>query len=152
MKNLIGLLSLLLVLSACRTGDELYAFEAIDDKNLSWAFIQFYVPEDNGETETYYLYGQVSKNLLNKVASNQIEHGFIFMKNVRYWGENDTIREYRDGENTGDLVYRIEDIRRVKMIRTEPKVGMGYEQFEKQENESEEKKPAASKSKADNKL
>lgn len=149
MKKTIAITTLLILLSACRASDEMYALETESDTALTWAFIQFVVPEDNGETEAYYLYGQVSKRLLDSIANNRIEHGFIFLKNVRYWGDNNIIHEYRDGENTGELVYRIEDIRRIKLIRTEPKVGMGYEQFEKIENQGNEK-PAPDK--ADNQL
>lgn len=150
MKKIIAMLTILAMLTACRASDEMYALETFEDTQVSWAFIQFLVPEDNGETETYYLYGQVSKRLLDKIANNKIAHGFIFLKNVRYWGDNDTIREYQDGENTGELVYRIEDIRRIKMIRTEPKVGMGYDQFDKQENTGEKKKEGSGKT--DNKI
>jgi hypothetical protein len=152
MKKIIGILTILAFLSACRAGDEVFALETGEDTKLSWTFIQFNVPEDEGETETYFLYAQISKRLLKTITNNQIEHGFIFLKNVRYWGDNNTIHEYRDGENTGELVYRIEDIRRIKLLHAEPKVGMGYEQFNKQEEENEKSEEEAKPKKADNKL
>jgi hypothetical protein len=142
MKKLLGLLTITLFLGACRAGDEVSALDAVDDKTLAWTFIQLNVPEEDGGSETYFLYGQISKPLLGQIAENRIKQGFLFLRNVRYWDSDNIIRAYRDGENSGDLIYRIEDIRRIKFVRTEPQIGMGYEQFEAQEKKSEQP-PAA---------
>ncbi|MFO7594670.1 MAG: hypothetical protein R6X15_11585 [Pseudomonadota bacterium] len=151
MKKIIGMFIVLAFLNGCRASDESYALGAIGDKDLAWVFIQFNVPEEDDDSETYYLYGKISKQLLSKIADNRISQGFIFMRSDRYWGNDDTIKAYRDGENTGDLVYRIEDIRRMKVIRTEPKVGMSYEEFTNSGDDSYSEENSSS-TPAENKL
>lgn len=150
MKKVLAISLLLLLLNACRAGDEIDSLQAVDSNNLSWAFFQFNVPEEGGKMETYYLYGRVAESMLARIADNRIEHGFVFLRDVRYWGNDDTIKAYRDGENTGDLVYRIEDVRRVKIVRNEPKVGMTYDDFTRLEQAAQTK--AAAPAKKDNKL
>lgn len=151
MKNIISIFIVLIFLSGCRASDESYALSSINDKDLAWVFIQFNVPEEKDDSETYYLYGKISKELLSKISNNQIAQGFIFLQSVRYWGNDDTITAYRDGENSGDLVYRIEDIRRIKLVRKEPKIGMGYDEFTSTEEEDKKAGDTPS-STVDNKL
>lgn len=104
--------------------DDLENVSNIDDGSTVWVFTQFNVPEENNAIDSYWYFGEVSQALYNKISSNTVGQGFIGMKNVRYWGsEGKSIYEYADEEHSGDLVFRIEDIRRIKLLKMPPKVG-----------------------------
>ncbi|SMF22834.1 hypothetical protein SAMN02745866_01450 [Alteromonadaceae bacterium Bs31] len=129
MKRVVSIV-VLLSLVACDLQSEVDALSSMRDKELVWVFAQFNVREESDGLESYYYYGQVSKKLYQAVSYNEISSGFILLKNARYWGENDLIYEYKDIKNSGDIVFRIENIVKVELINVEPIAGKGYEQFE----------------------
>ncbi|TLU64681.1 hypothetical protein FE810_11400 [Thalassotalea litorea] len=126
----IALLSTLLLLSACSLEEEATALSANGQQPKIWVFTQFNVPEEGDEIESYYYYAQVSKAIYQKIGDNQLNSGFILLENVKYWGDGDLIHDYKDIENSGELVFRIEDIAKIDRVNSEPQVGLGYEQFE----------------------
>ena len=117
------ILILAALLSGCNIADELCAAEAITDTNNVWAFLHFNVPEESDKSESYYYYGKISKSLYEKINSNTISSGFILMEDVRYWGEDDMVHEYEDNEYSGDLLFRIEHVVRVKILKMDPMLG-----------------------------
>lgn len=117
------ILILAAMLSGCNIADELCAAEAITEKNNIWAFLHFNVPEESGKSESYYYYGKISKSLYEKINSNTISSGFIHLEDVRYWGEDDLVHEYEDNEYSGDLLFRIEHVVRVKILKMDPMLG-----------------------------
>lgn len=138
MRKLVLLVLSSAVLFGCNLSDETAALGAMGDDEQVWVFAQFNVPEEGDKIDSYYYYGKVAKSLYDRVSGNTLHEGFVLMEEVRYWGDNDLIYEFRDKENTGDLVFRIEDIRRIKQVRNEPIAGRGYEQFEEPQVESEQ--------------
>ena len=127
MKRLAIVLVFLVVLQACNFRDEATAIEEINSKNPIWIFAQFNVPSEKGGLDTYYYFGQVNESLYNKIASNRIKSGFILMRNVRYWNTNNTIEAYYDQVDGSDLLFRIEDIQRIRKSKAEPVIGHKYE-------------------------
>ena len=87
------------------------------------------MPEEGGTIESYYYFAEISKPLLERINSNKLNSGFINLQNVHYWGSNDVIHAYKDKENAGDILFRIEDIRKLKMVNSAPIVGQGVEQY-----------------------
>ena len=141
MKTTLLLLTLTLALAGCRFDDETLALEANAKEEQVWAFIQFNVPEEDDGLESFYYYGKVSKSLYQLISANRLQSGFVRLQEMHYWGDDDLIHAYRDLQNSGEMVFRIEDIRSIKLVRKAPTPGVGYEQFEAPQNQGI--KPAA---------
>ena len=127
-----------LILFGCDLRSEITALSSVSDQDKEWVFAQFNVREEAEGLESYYYYGQISGNLLELIKHNKISAGFILLENVRYWGDGDLIHDYKDMENSGELVFRIENIVKIETVHTPPIVGKGYEQYEDQGSVSEE--------------
>lgn len=134
---------LLLLLAACNVEEEAGALATMEDDDRAWVFIQFNVPEEGDKVEGYYYYGRVSKRQYSAISQNKLTSGFILLKDTRYWGDDDIIHAYADFEDTGDLVFRIEDIRYIRLMHAEPKVGMGVEQWDQAEEEAAAKQESS---------
>lgn len=119
-------------LSSCKASQELDAIAADSDAATNWTFIHFNVNHQNGEMESYYYYGRVASRLYQLIAGNQLHSGFIRMRDVRYWGNDDKVYAYRNEEDSGELVFRIEDIQRIKLLQAEPKITGGLANEQKQ--------------------
>jgi len=101
-----------------------------DEGEKIWVFTQFNVPEEGDKIESYYYFGEVSESLYSKIKNNQVSTGYLELKNVRYWGSDDLIHEYRDAIYDGNLLFRIEHNVRISVLRAAPIVGKGDEQFD----------------------
>lgn len=120
MKLKVLLLCVFTLLSGCRFSEEMDAATSNISEERVWVFAQFNVPEENDAMETYYYYGNVAKSLYEQVSDNRLSSGFVLMKQVRYWGDDDRVHDYQDAEDSGNLIFRIEDIRRIKLINQDP--------------------------------
>ncbi|HEY9036703.1 MAG TPA: hypothetical protein VIM96_08345 [Pseudomonadales bacterium] len=119
-----GSVLLAVVLLGCDARTDIQASDANNAHEKIWVFVQINVPEEDGGVESYYYYGQIPQKTYDGISQNVFDKGFILLENVKYWGNDDLLHEYKDDENTGDLVYRIEDIRRIKRVHTVPDVGV----------------------------
>ena len=120
MKLKVLLLCVFTLLSGCRFSEEVDAATSNISEERVWVFAQFNVPEENDAMETYYYYGSMAQTMYDKVVNNEVESGFILLKQVRYWGDDDRVHDYKDSEDSGNLIFRIEDLRRVKLINQDP--------------------------------
>jgi hypothetical protein len=118
----------LLMLQACNARNEASAIEELNIKNPVWVFAHFNVSSEKKGLDSYYYFGQVNESLYNKIANNKLNSGFILMRNVRFWNDNNTIEAYSDPIDGNNLLFRIEDIRRIRRTKTEPVVGYKYEE------------------------
>lgn len=118
---------LLLLIAGCDLLDEMEAFNAIDDDEKVWVFAQFNITAEDEGLESYYYFGEVSKTTYDDISANRIKRGFILLENVKYWGNDDKVYAYKDEENSGEIIFRIKDIRRMKLVNGEPALGYGYE-------------------------
>jgi len=123
MKSKAIIFILTVFLSGCNIADELCAADAITEKNNLWAFMHFNVPEEGGKIESYYYFGKISESLYEKINTNAISTGFMHLEEVRYWGEDDLVHEYKDNEYSGDLLFRVEHLVRVKVLNMDPLLG-----------------------------
>ena len=117
------ILTLTISLLACNLRDEATSISTVDDKKRVWVFAQFNVLEEN-HNETYFYYGRVSERMYRLIANNKISSGFILLKDAKYWGNDDVIHEYEDADDSGDLVFRIEDIAKINLLKKEPQTGL----------------------------
>lgn len=119
-----------LLLTGCNLSDEVQAARTFADGEKVWVFAQFNVREESDDLESYYYYAQISSTLYEAIAKNEVNSGFICLENVRYWGDDDLIHEYRDYQNSGEIIFRIEDAVKLDLVIAEPIAGQGLEQFE----------------------
>ncbi len=114
----------------CNAEQEVQALNSNLNNEKVWVFAQFNVREEADGLESYYYYAKITKSLYNEISQNKLQKGFIYLESVKYWGENDLIYDYADGENTGELIFRIEDIAKIDLVKVEPIIGKGIEQFD----------------------
>ena len=138
MKNICLAVLVVLFVSGCNL-DEANAINDNTSEEKVWVFIQFHVPLKNKKIKDYYYYGKISEPLYVRIKGNRINTGFILLDDVKYWGGDDLIHEYADGENEGEIVFRIEDIRKIELVNKKPVAGRGSEQFELKEKLTEDK-------------
>ncbi|MDP2713787.1 hypothetical protein [Rheinheimera sp.] len=129
MFRIFGLLLTLVFLQGCNVANEIETLSDNTGQELVWTFTQFNVPEEGGNIESYYYFAEISKPLLEKINSNEVTKGFIYLQNVHYWGSDDVIYAFKDKENAGSIMFRIEDIRKLKTLNSAPVIGQGIEQY-----------------------
>lgn len=137
-QNIVLFLVVGLFLTACKVEDELKALAEFRDSEKIWIFSQFNVEQDNNEIEDYYYFGQVNKSLYEKIRANRISNGFIVLENVRYWASDDTIRSVTDELYLDEMVFRIEDIKKIDLIGNEPELGFKYPDEDEEQSDSDE--------------
>lgn len=130
MKTMLALLMSSIALAGCGLTNDVSSLANASNGKSIWVWAQFNVPIKKSEFETYYYYGRIPKGLFNKISNNEIDSGFILLKDVRYWGNDDLVHAFKDRQNTGGVLFRIEDLRRLELIANEPIVGRGNEQYE----------------------
>ncbi len=131
MKKVIITLTLVVFLIGCDVNTK--TTFAADNTDTMWAWLQINVDEEGDAIESYYYYARIPKNTYEAITNNEISEGFILLQSVMYWGDDDLVHEYRDAESSGDIVFRIEDIKRIAPVVKKPIAGRGYEQFEETE-------------------
>lgn len=131
MKFLLPIVFLLLSMG-CDVKSEVFALNTINDSEKVWVFVHLNVREEDG-IESYYYYAKLSKRMYDAIASNTINSGFLFLEDVKYWGKDDLIYDYKDIQSWGDIIFRVEDIAKMDRVNVAPKSGMGSEQFEKKD-------------------
>lgn len=126
MPNRIVVVLLFFSLSACNIESKLFPKQAIDNGKKIWTFISFNVPQKGGGIEDYYYFGLISENLYQKIKTHEIKDGLLFMEKVKYWNTEDAIESYADELYSDELAFRIEDIVKLELVKTEPVNGFKY--------------------------
>lgn len=131
--KIVYILLAFLVLSACQfeTGDDPVVEKP---ERYIWVFAQFNVPEEENKTYSYWYYGKIRESLYESIAHNTIKIGFLLLSETHYW-RDDTLIPYEDDDDTGELIFRIEDIRRITRIKRLPKVPAQHEYIQSKAEE-----------------
>ena len=127
LKFIVGFLMLTL-LFACNMRDEVEAAKELQDGKKIWIFAQLNVPKEDNTIEDYYYFAQINESLYKKIKDHRIKQGFIVLENVRYWTNDDTIKSIGDEIYGDEMVFRIEDIRKIDLVKNEPRIGFKYGQ------------------------
>ena len=114
-----------LFLSACNV-EEFDAISELDDKEKIWVFIQFNVARENGTIKDYFYFGKINASLYDKITKNKIRKGFIRLTNIRFWNNDDMIESTEDDIYDNEMVFRIEDIKKIDLVKREPSIGYKY--------------------------
>jgi len=122
MNKVLTTLLLVVLMAGCDIDEAVAVNDNLKEERV-WVFAQFNVPEEGDKIDSYYYYGKVNDDLYQRISDNKIEHGFIHLQDVKYWGTDDLVHDYSDNEYAGDLIFRIEDIHRLKLIKQEPQTG-----------------------------
>lgn len=117
---------LLLPVSACKPGDEIESLKEFQDGKKVWVFAQFNVEQKDNTLEDYYYFGQINASLYRKIAQRKIRRGFIALKKVRYWASDDSVKSYSDELYSDEIIFRVEDIRKIDLLKREPEPGFSY--------------------------
>lgn len=117
---------MLIALSACKVGDEIEALKEVPDGKKIWVFAQMNVPQENNEIEDYYYFAQINESLYEKIKNQKIKEGFIVFQRTRYWSRDDVIKSIADEMYSDEMLFRIEDIRKIDLVKKEPKIGFKY--------------------------
>ena len=128
-KYIVGLV-ILLSLSACNPADEVEAAKEFQDGKKIWIFAQINVPKEDNTIEDYYYFARINESLYEKIKDHRIKQGFIVLDNVRYWTNDDTIESIGDEIYADEMIFRIEDIRKIDLVKSEPRIGFKYGQKE----------------------
>ena len=115
-------------LSACDMRDEVEAAREFQDGKKIWVFAQINVPKEDNTIEDYYYFAQINESLYKKIKDHRIKQGFIVLEKVRYWTNDDTIKSIGDEIYGDEMLFRIEDIRKIDLVKNEPAVGFKYGQ------------------------
>ena len=124
-----GLVILIVFLFGCNLDDEVFAANqstAISEGKKIWAFIQYNLPQEDGKLEDYYYFGLINEVLYKKMISHEVKNGLIKMESVRYWDNDDVIQSIEDEIYSDELVFQIEDIRKIDLVKNEPVIGFKY--------------------------
>ena len=109
-----------LSVTGCNAGDEVRSVVSADDARKVWVFVQINVAEEGNVIEDYYYYARMSLPMYDDIKRNAIARGFLFLQDVRYYGNDDKYHYYRDEDSAGELVFRIEDIKRIELLKGPP--------------------------------
>lgn len=113
-------------LQACNIGQEVDAIAETSGGKPIWIYTHINVVSEGDKLDSYYYFGQINESLYEKISNNRIRSGFILLRNVRYWSDQDTIVAYEDEIDDGNLMFRIEDIQRIRRAKSEPVIGFKY--------------------------
>ena len=108
-----------LFLSGCKTETK-HQTEATQPQKHIWVFAQFNVPEENDKIDSYWYYGRMPESLYLEIAANRKQQGFVALTQVHYWGNDDAVHPYEDEEYEGEMLFRIEDLRKVTRVKRLP--------------------------------
>lgn len=122
----IMLLALLNSMSGCKLSDEIESISEFKSSEKIWIFSQINVNRKNNKIEEYFYYGQINKSLYEKIKAQKIKHGFFAIENVRYWTTDNKIAAFSDDMSSGELLFRIEDIRKIELQKSGPVIGYKY--------------------------
>ena len=125
MKPWIGCL-IVLTLSGCTPQPEQASTHQTPSE---WVFVHFNVLELE-RPKSYFYYAKVSRERLATLTTPEGSRGFIRLHDVKYWDDQQRIQNYRDGENSGELVFNLKDLVRLSVVHQAPVAGLGYEQFQ----------------------
>jgi len=125
---------MLSLLAACNAQDELTAASTITSSKRVWVHAQLNVPEEGDVIDSYWYYGRVPEQLVDLISANEIKQGYISFEDVKYWGNDDKLYDYEDDNFTGELVFRIEHIEKLTVLKQEP-------DFSGQSNEDSDQTP-----------
>lgn len=91
---------------------------ALAEDETVWVFFQFNVPA-SGDVIDFSFYGRIPYAEFRDILNGDRTEGFICLHDTRYW-QGDTVYAYEDDVDTGLLVFRVEHIQRMILLKADP--------------------------------
>jgi len=70
--------------------------------------------------ETYYYYGRITEELYTMILDGQKTEGFILLRDIRYWNDDDQIEAYEDEDDNGSIIFKIEHLVKLDRVKADP--------------------------------
>jgi hypothetical protein len=102
-----------------------------------WIFGQFNVPEEDEKIDSYWYFGRINESEYKAISSNQLTTGFLRLTNVHYWGD-DAAHAYEDETYEGEMIFKVEDIRKITKVKRVPVIPEQQEIIVEQLQKTEE--------------
>lgn len=115
MKKISFLVFLVIIASSCNYQSN-YNYKKVEKE---WVYIEIETTMLYDTTD-YFYYGQISKNLANKLVKDEAPNGFFQLSNIRYYNSNDLLQVYENDNRKGRMYFRIEDIEYISVLKEDP--------------------------------
>ncbi len=90
-----------------------------DNMESVWVYVDFAVPDE--DTPTYYhFFGEMEKNIYERITKNKLKKGFITLRNIRYMTLDESIQIYEDDQDKGVVSTRVEYLQFIKLQKGDP--------------------------------
>ncbi|GGD27006.1 hypothetical protein [Flavobacterium orientale] len=121
MKSLLRIFTIVLTLSltSCNkpTPSEEQPIPETDTYN-QWVYITIETVLTR-DTTTYFYYGKINDQVMKRLNKGN-ETGHFTLKDIRYLDNDDLLELYEDEFTTGDLIFRVQDIARIQLLKKDP--------------------------------
>ena len=84
-----------------------------------WAYFEIQSIAKKDTTNSF-VYGQVNKDIIDRIKGNSKTKGLFVVENARYINTDDLLQVYEDEVDKGVLVYRIEHIQSIELFKKDP--------------------------------
>ena len=113
------ILTSLLVLTGFNSEDLFTHIKQSIDEDTIWVYAQINIPEKDDSIETYYYQGRIKQDIYNLIIDGSLKEGFILFRDIRYFDDY-TVKKLENGSNTGDILFRMEHIVKVDLLKGDP--------------------------------
>lgn len=85
----------------------------------AWVYVELEAITSS-DTSSYYYYGQISQQLLDKIDEKNQNKGLFMLSNIRYLDDFNEMKAYEDEYDQGSLFFRIQDIVKIQVLKEDP--------------------------------
>jgi hypothetical protein len=102
--------------------------ESETKSNLRWVYLVAQTAMQTDTTE-FFLYGQIKTAIAQDLMENQKSSGVFHIEKLRYYNDDDLLEIYEDEKDEGLFIFRIQDVRRVELLKKDPVLSMDEEEL-----------------------
>lgn len=102
--------------------------ESETKSNLRWVYLVAQTAMQTDTTE-FFLYGQIKTAIAEDLMGNQKSSGVFHIEKLRYYNDDDLLEIYEDEKDEGLFIFRIQDVRRVELLKKDPVLSMDEEEL-----------------------
>ncbi|MFT7345215.1 MAG: hypothetical protein ACI9XP_001809 [Lentimonas sp.] len=96
--------------------------------NLRWVYLVAQTAMQTDTTE-FFLYGQIKTAIAEDLMGNQKSSGVFHIEKLRYYNDDDLLEIYEDEKDEGLFIFRIQDVRRIELLKKDPVLSMDEEEL-----------------------
>ena len=111
-----SIITLILFFCSCST---FVNQEELKPENKKWVYLEI-LNIMKGDSTNYYLYGKINNSILTKINKNEKSSGLFKFSEIRFINDDDLFEIYEDENDSGDLYFRIENIKKISVYKRDP--------------------------------